>query len=132
MPAPAGASLAGLSAASRQLLASLIEVGQTRLELLALEFEEERLCLVQQAIVAACALFFFIIGIGLAAAFLVLWCEPQNRLVALGALSAVFLAGTAACLWRWQRLAAARPRLLQATLAELDKDRRALSAEDTP
>ena len=44
------------------------------------------------------------------------------RLVALGALTGLYLAGGLAALWRCRRLAAARPPLLAATLTELKQD----------
>jgi len=39
----------------------------------------------------------------------------------------VVAAGAAACRWRWRRLAAGKPALLEATLGEFHRDREALA-----
>jgi uncharacterized membrane protein YqjE len=118
---------AGLRGAAQQVLADVIEIGRTRLELATVELEEERLRLARLWLGATVTLFLLFVGVVLAAAWLVMWCPPEQRLLALGLLALGFLAAAGASAWRWQRMAATRPPLLQATLAELRRDERGLS-----
>lgn len=112
----------GLRKAVRGVFATLIDIGHTRLQLAATELEEERLRVARLLLAATAALFLLGIGLVLAAGWVVLWCGPEHRLLALGALSALFFGGGLVALWHWQHQAAAKPPLLQATLAELQKD----------
>jgi uncharacterized membrane protein YqjE len=118
---------AGLRGAAQQVLADVIEIGRTRLELATVELEEERLRLARLWVGATVTLFLLFVGVVLAAAWLVMWCPPEQRLLALGVLAFAFLAGAGAAAWRWQRMVATRPPLLQATLAELRRDERGLA-----
>lgn len=119
-------STAGLREASRQVLASLVEIGHTRLELAAVELEEQRVYVARLWLHATCTVFLLFVSLVLAAAFAVLWCEPVNRLTALGVITAAFVAAAAFAAWRWHAITQGRPRLWQATLGELDRDRHAL------
>lgn len=127
-----GAPTAGLRGAARQLLGTLIDIGQSRLELVTVELEEERLRLARLWVVATCTLFFAFVGVVLLAGWIVLLCDPANRLAALGALTALFVAAGVAGAWRWRRLVVNKPPLLHATLAELRNDRAALQARGEP
>ena len=120
---------AGLRGAAQQVLADVIEIGRTRLELATVELEEERLRLARLWIGATVTLFLLFVGVVLAAAWLVMWCPPELRLPALGALAFAFLAAAGVSAWRWQRMVATKPALLQATLAELRRDERGLGRE---
>lgn len=123
-----GPSTAGLRDAAQQVLATLIEIGQSRLELATVELEEERLRLARLWIVATCTLFFAFVFCVLLAGWIVLLLDPAHRLAALGGLTTLFLAAGLAGAWRWRRLVVDKPPLLQATLAELRNDRAALRA----
>jgi uncharacterized membrane protein YqjE len=122
----------GLSGSARQLAATLLDIVQARLQLAATELEEERLRLGRQLLFAACGLFFLAVGLVLACAWIVLACPPQQRLAALGGLTALFTGAGAAGLWRWQHLAARKPPLLHATLGELQNDLAALRPGAVP
>ena len=112
----------GIRSGTLSLAATLLDIGHTRLQLAATELEEERLRLVQQLIYALCALLFAALGVLLTSAWLVLACPPDQRLLLLGSLIGVCLVLGGLGLWRWLHLAAHKPPLLQATLAELRKD----------
>lgn len=112
----------GIRAGTLSLAATLLDIGHTRLQLAATELEEERLRLVQQLIYGLCALLFAALGLLLTSAWLVLASPPDLRLLVLGSLIGVYLVLGGLGLWRWLHLAARKPPLLQATLAELRKD----------
>jgi uncharacterized membrane protein YqjE len=116
----------GLRDAAQQVLADVIEIGRTRLELATVELEEERLRLARLWVGAAVTLFLLFAGLMLSAAWLVMLCPPEQRVLALGLLAAGFLAAAGFSAWRWRQLAVNRPPLLHATLAELRHDRDAV------
>ncbi len=111
---------------TRRVASTLLNIGQTRLELAATELEEERLYLAQQVLTAALAMFFIGLGLLLGCAWAI-WAAPaEHRLLVLGLLSLACVACGALLAWRMQRAAQARPPLLNATLTELQKDAAAL------
>ena len=126
-----GASSTGLPGARSaealgRLLQTVLALLQTRGRLLATELEEERAVLETRVLLAVVAvgaggfalLLFTMLGI---AAF---W--DTHRLLAIGVAGGIYavIAGVAA--WRVMRLGAEKPPLFATTLAELEKDRRAL------
>lgn len=116
----------GLLASVRSVLTSLLEVGQTRLQLASTEIEEERLRLAELLLWATVALFFLGVGIVFAVLLLVLlfWDGPREWV--LGAITALF-AGIG--IWSavvWRRKARAKPAFLATTIRELRHDRAAL------
>jgi len=123
---PSSSSSRGWGPAARGVAATLVDIGQTRLQLLATEVEEEGLRVAHQAYAAAGALFAFALGIVLACIALVLLVAPADRPLVLAGLAVACFAFGAWGVLRWQRIVAMRPPLLQATLAELQKDRAAL------
>jgi hypothetical protein len=84
-----GPSAAGLRNAVQQMLATLVGIGQSRLELISVELEEERLRLARQWIAVTATLFLSFVALVLLAGWIVLVCDPANRLAALGALIAL-------------------------------------------
>lgn len=110
-----------------QLLGTLLDSGRTRLELLSVEVEEERLRLAALFIAAAVTVFCALVASVLLATGLVLLCEPAQRPLAVGLATALFAGAAAFGGWRWRRLAQRRPPLLQATLAELQRDHAAFA-----
>lgn len=117
---------AGPRALLREILATLMDIGRTRLELAVTEIEEERLRLARLALQATFALFFIGLGIVMAVGAAVLACPPAWRPVLAGIFSALFLGAGAWGWWRWQQAAAGKPLLMGATLDELSKDSQCL------
>ena len=116
----------GLLGSARAVLAGLVEIGQTRLQLASTELEEERLRLAELLLYASMALFFLGVGLVLASLLLVLLFWDGPRLLVLGLLTALYLAVGAALAIGWRRKARAKPPLLATTIAELQRDREAL------
>lgn len=123
-------SRGGLFASLRGLAATGLALLQTRLELLAVEVQEEKVRAVSLAAYSVAA----VILLGAGAVFLavlvtvLLW--DSNRLLALGVFSALFLGGGFICLFAAQRLARTPSSLFVGSLAELVKDRAAAEAGD--
>lgn len=116
----------GLFSSLRRLLASGVATLQTRLELLAVELQEERARVLGLLAYGVAALILLVAGVVFLAVFLtVLWWD-SHRLLALGVFSALFLAAGAAALAFAVRLARGGSRLFAASLAELAQDRAAL------
>jgi uncharacterized membrane protein YqjE len=111
-----------LPAAARQVLATLMGIGQSRLALATVELDEERLRLARLLMACTATLFFGFLGAVLLTAWVVLWSEPINRLTVLAVLTAAAAAAAGLAAWWWRSLAATKPPLLQATLDALRDD----------
>lgn len=115
--------LAGLGDTARDFGESALDLIQTRLEILSLDWAEERgnlalLVLVLLAIVACLQL---AIVMGLVFLFLVV--SEEHRIAVLGSVAGALLLG-AACATLWLRSwLSKRPPMFDATRAELRKDR---------
>lgn len=129
--APDGRTGAGLAASLRRLFASLLEIVQTRLELVALEYEEERAWLRALLVYSMVAVFFFGIGAVLLTLFVILLFWDDHRLLAVGVVAAVYLV-VASVAWALLRSKARkRPRFLSGTIGELAKDQAALRGKSS-
>jgi uncharacterized membrane protein YqjE len=107
----------------RELARTLLSFVLTRTRLAATEVEEQALRLIEILIWIALALFFLGIAVVFAAVLVVLVFWDSNRLLAAGLLAALFVAmGAGSALVARTRLRE-RPKLLAATLAELERDR---------
>ena len=119
---------AGLMASVKRLLATLVSIVSTRLELLANELQEERLRLTQMLLYALFALFCFGLGILMLAVFIVVLFLDDHRLAVTGALSVVFFALGLLMVMLLRSKARAKSRLFSASLAELARDKEHLGA----
>jgi uncharacterized membrane protein YqjE len=119
----------GLLVSLRVLLATLIETLHTRLELLGVELEEEKLRLIRLLAYSAAA--FFLLGAGTVffAVFVTMAMWDDHRLLALGVFTAAFVGGGLAALFFAAQTVRAKSRLFAASLAELRHDRRELERE---
>lgn len=107
----------------RELARTLLSFVLTRTRLAATELEEQALRLFEILIWVAVALFFLGVALVFAAVLVVLVFWDSNRLLAAGLLAALFVSiGTGAALIARFHLRE-RPKLLAATLAELERDR---------
>jgi uncharacterized membrane protein YqjE len=117
--APAG----GLLASLQRLLATLLDIVQTRVAIVATEFEEERVRLRELVVFGFVALFFVNLGIVLFTLFVVMLFWESHRLYVMGGFALLYLGvGVVAGISLRHRLKS-RPRLFATTLAELSKDR---------
>jgi len=116
----------GLLASLRSLVRSLMAMAQTRLAILASDLEEQGACFARIVVFAAISAVGFFFAAALAIAFVIaaFW---ENRLTAIGILFAVFLALAVWSLATLRQRLTDRPKLLSATLAELEKDKNSLS-----
>lgn len=116
----------GLFDSVRRLLAGLVAIAQTRLELVTTELAAEIQRAVGLLLWAAVALFFAGLSVLMIAITLVVFAPESRRLLVAGLVCAAFVAGAiGAGLVVRHRLAARSP-LLAASLGELRKDREAL------
>ncbi|MDO9636592.1 MAG: phage holin family protein [Thiobacillus sp.] len=119
----------GLFDSLKTLSASLVGLVQTRLELLSTDIAEERVHLTRLLVLGLLALFCFGVGVVLLAMLIVVVFWDTHRLAALGGLTGLFLAIGAGLAAFALHKARTRPRLFEASLAELSKDRQHLDAE---
>jgi uncharacterized membrane protein YqjE len=116
----------GLLESLRHLAKTFVSLVQTRIEIFASEFDEERTRLARVVVLAVVAAF----SLGLAVVLLVLlivvvfW--DTNRLLAIGVIASLFALGALAALLALRSAVRQRPKFLSATLAELRKDGREL------
>lgn len=120
----------GLLSSARNLLATVVAMLRTRIELAAAEIEEEKIRLGEMLAYAAAAFFFLGFGVVLLALFMTVLLWDSHRLLALGLFTAGFLAAGGASAAAVMRRARARPPLLGATLAELARDSDALRGDE--
>ncbi len=119
----------GLFGSVKNLAASLVSHLHTRLQLFATEFAEEKLRLTSLLIGAILALFFIFMTLVLAVLFVIAayWDTPY-RLHAVALLIVLFLAGAGITGGMVRAKLKSRPRLFEASLAELYKDRQQLNS----
>lgn len=118
----------GLFESLKNLSVSLVGIVQTRLELLSVDIAEERVHQTAQIVLALLALFCFGVGIVLLSILIVFAFWESHRLAALGGLAVIFLATGAGVVWFALHKARTKPKLFQASLAELAKDLQHLKA----
>ena len=123
------ASGQGLFASLRALLDSGLGLVKTRLELLVVELEEEKLRIFSMLGYGAAALLLLSAGLVFLAIFLTVLLWDSNRLLVLGLFSAIFLGAGGLALYAAWRQSQANGRLFSASFAELAKDRDKLRGE---
>ncbi|HEX8612983.1 MAG TPA: phage holin family protein [Telluria sp.] len=102
--------------------ATLIAMVQTRLELAAIEVQEELQRFLGYVVLALASLILFGVALLLVVLLVVVVFWDSYRLEAIGAMAALFGIAGAAIALQVKRSIATRPRLLGATVAELNKD----------
>ena len=107
----------------RSSIAGTLGILQTRLELLATEFQEEKLRLGALLGYAAAAFFFLGFGAMMLALFLTVLLWDSHRLLALGIFTALFLAIGIIAALAAARIGRQGSRLFAASIAELAQDR---------
>jgi uncharacterized membrane protein YqjE len=125
----AGASRSsGLLGSLKSLVATLVAIAQTRLELLANEIHEEGLRVSRMLVLALIAVLFLGFGVLLLTLLVIVVFWDSNRLLAIGGAAAVYLVIGISLAIEVRRRSAASSRLFEASLGELKKDRERLSA----
>lgn len=117
----------GLFASTKGLLGTGVTLLHNRLELLGVELAEEKLRLVSLLAYGGAAFLCLAAGLIFLSIFLTVLLWDSNRLLALGIFSALFLGAGIASLTLALGLARSGSKLFAASLAELRKDRDALS-----
>ena len=112
----------------RILAGSVVCIVHTRLELLSTDLAEERAHLTSLLVMGLVSLFFLGVGVVLLAILIVVAFWESHRLAALGGLTGLFLIAGAGLAWLAMHKARTKPRLFEARLAELSKDRQQLSS----
>lgn len=116
----------------RSSIAGALGLLQTRLELLATEFQEEKLRLGSLLGYAAAAFFFLGFGAVMLALFLTVLLWDSHRLLALGIFTALFLAIGILAALAAARIGRQGSRLFAASIAELAQDREMMRPENEP
>lgn len=123
-------SRGGLFASLRGLAATGLALLQNRMELLAVEIQEEKTRAVSLAAYSVAAVILLGAGAVFLAVFVTVLLWESNRLLVLGMFSALFLGGGILCLLAVRRLAQTPSGLFAGSLAELAKDRAAAEGDD--
>lgn len=120
----------GLFASLKRLLGTALGIVSTRLELLANEWEEERMRLMRMLVLVLLSVFFICMAAVLFAIFIVAAFWHDHPLLAISVLALSFFVMSGLCALSLRRLLHQRPALFSASLAELRKDRQELGAFD--
>ncbi len=115
-----------LLASIRALARTALAVLQTRLELLATEFEEERARIAEVLVLAVCVAVCFTFAAFLLVLFVVVVFWDSHRLLVIGILAGGFAAAGGILFAMIRRRADEHPPLFSASINELRKDRDAL------
>lgn len=125
-----GASPGGLFRSLRDLLATVVATARTRLELLQVEIEEEKLRLTGIGLLAVAALFFIALAVVVFTFFIILLFWDTHRLLATGGVALLYLIVGVCCAAAARRRAGIKSKLFAASLAQLDADRQRLTQAD--
>jgi uncharacterized membrane protein YqjE len=126
--APAQAE-AGLFASLRRMLATLITLVQTRLELVSVEIEEQIEHAAAVLLWSIAAIFFASLTVLLLALTIVIAFWDEHRLLAASLVTASFALTAALAALVVRRRLRTRPRFLAATVGELERDAEQLGGE---
>lgn len=116
----------GLGASLQGLMATLLAIFHTRLELLVTEIEEEKRRVLATVAWGAVAVLVGCFALAFAAVFITVLFWDSHRLWVLGLMTVVFGVISAWAMRRVKTLVRESGAMLSATLAELDADRQAL------
>ncbi len=122
------ASPEGLFASLKTLGATFAAILQNRLELLSTDIAEERARLGAILLLSLVALFCLGVGVLLLTLLVVVLFWDTHRLAALSALTLLFLAAGGWVGWMALHRLRSKPRLFEASIAELAKDREHLGS----
>jgi len=118
----------GLLQSAQALLATVLGLARTRLELLSVEMQEVLARLVLLMIGAVAAILLGALALGFGAVALVMAVPPEHRVAVSAGLALAFLAAAAFIGWQVRREAKVLP--FAASLAELERDGKALEPRE--
>jgi len=121
--APAPSAPEGFLGSLRTLGDGLLGSVQDRLELVAVELQEEKFRLIQTFIWICAAIFTGIMSVAFASLTLVYLFWSSARLMVLGGLTCAYLGGFMAIVWGFRRFIAKQPRPFAVSRQELTEDR---------
>jgi uncharacterized membrane protein YqjE len=111
----------------KNLVSTGASIAQTRLELISVDVQIARSKLISLLVMIVSALFFLFFGLVMLALLIVIYSWESDRMMALGLLTSAFLSvGLILSLLIMQSLRT-MPKLFDASIAELAKDRESLS-----
>lgn len=119
----------GLVADVRGVASDAVRIVRTRIELLTIEFQEEKARIVRQVLVASATLFLAFFGMLLALLWLVLALPEEYRHRVLGLLGLAFLLGAGGCAW-WLTKKHKGSTPFASTIRTLTRDEAALKGGD--
>jgi uncharacterized membrane protein YqjE len=111
----------------RQLVSTTIALAHTRIALAGIELEEEMQRLIKVAALGFSALILAFLGLIVGTFTIVLAVPPEQRVLTMMLITAVYLGGAAIAFLSVKAIFANRPPIFGATLAELEKDKETLS-----
>ncbi len=120
----------GLFASTKGLLVTCVSLLHNRFELFSVELAEEKSRLISLLAYGGAAFLCIAAGLIFLAIFFTVMLWDNNRLLALGIFSALFLGAGLASLVLAMNLARSGSKLFSASLAELRKDRESLATGD--
>ena len=104
-----------------------VSIAQTRLELLSVDVQIARAKFISLLVMIVSALFFLFFGLVMLALLIVIYSWEADRMLALGLLTAAFLSVGLIFVFLINQSLRNMPKLFEASIAELSKDREALS-----
>ena len=118
----------GLLQSAQALIATVLRLARTRLELLSVEMQELLARLVLLMIGAVAAILLGALALGLGAVALVMAVPPEHRVAVSAGIALALLAAAAFIGWKVRREAKVLP--FAASLAELERDGKALEPRE--
>jgi uncharacterized membrane protein YqjE len=107
---------------AQNFVAGLLDLGRTRFELFSTELREELARLATAVLGGLAVLVLAALGVAFGGLALIFYVGEANRLWAAGGIALFFLLAAGLVAWVLHRLADAKPRAFDATLAELRRD----------
>ena len=111
----------------KNLAATGASIAQTRLELLSVDVQIARSKFISLLVMVVCALFFLFFGLVMLALLIVIYSWESDRILALSLLTSGFIAIGLILAILIMRSLRTMPKLFEASIAELAKDREELS-----
>lgn len=122
----AGSQAGGLLDSLKALARSLLALGQTRLEIMGNEIEEQRALLLREVALALIAALLLGLGVAFTALFVVLVVPLEYRPHLVGLFAVVFFVASGSVIVALRAARRDRPSTFSATIQELGRDRASL------